>query len=56
MLRAFTATATKAVRADIIDILMLREPTVLTTGFDRPNLYFGVQSPKDKYALSLIHI
>ena len=46
---AFTATATKEVRDDIIDILMLREPTVLTTGFDRPNLYFGVQSPKDKY-------
>ena len=21
-----------------------------TTGFDRPNLYFEVQSPKDKYA------
>ena len=50
VLSAFTATATKEVRDDIIDILMLREPTVLTTGFDRPNLYFGVQSPKDKYA------
>ena len=47
---AFTATATKEVRDDISDILMLREPTVLTTGFDRPNLYFGVQAPKDKYA------
>ena len=47
---AFTATATKEVRDDIIDILMLREPTVLTTGFDRPNLYFSVMSPKDPYA------
>lgn len=47
---AFTATATKEVRDDIIDILMLRSPTVATTGFDRPNLYFGVLSPKDKYA------
>ncbi len=47
---AFTATATREVRDDIIDILMLREPTVLTTGFDRPNLYFGVLAPKDKYA------
>lgn len=46
---AFTATATKEVRDDIIDILMLQEPTVTSTGFDRPNLYFGVQSPKDKY-------
>lgn len=47
---AFTATATREVRDDIIDILMLQSPTVLTTGFDRTNLYFGVQSPKDKYA------
>ena len=47
---AFTATATAEVRDDIIDILMLRQPQVLTTGFDRSNLYFAVQTPKDKYA------
>ena len=47
---AFTATATKEVREDIIDILMLQDPVVVTTGYDRPNLYLGVQSPKDKYA------
>lgn len=46
---AFTATATKVVRDDVIDILMLREPTVVSTGFNRPNLYFSVQSPKNKY-------
>lgn len=46
---AFTATATKEVRDDIIDILMLQEPVTVTTGFDRPNLYFDVQTPKDKY-------
>ncbi len=46
---AFTATATKEVREDIIDILLLREPVVVTTGYDRPNLYLGVQAPKDKY-------
>lgn len=46
---AFTATATREVREDIIDILMLREPEVVTTGYDRPNLYLGVQAPKDKY-------
>ena len=39
---AFTATATKEVRDDIIDILQLREPAVETTGFDRKNLYFGL--------------
>lgn len=46
---AFTATATKEVREDIIDILMLRNPALVTTGFDRKNLYFGVMSPKDRY-------
>lgn len=50
VISAFTATATKEVRDDIIDILLLQNPRVVTTGFDRPNLYFAVQSPKDKYA------
>lgn len=46
---AFTATATKEVRDDILDILELRDPMVTATGFDRSNLYFGVESPKDRY-------
>lgn len=50
VISAFTATATEEVRDDIIDILKLQEPAVLTTGFDRSNLYFGVAAPKDKYA------
>ena len=49
---AFTATATARVREDIIEKLALRSPYTLTTGFDRKNLYFGVEKPKDKlYAL-----
>ncbi len=47
---AFTATATPRVRADILETLALKSPIVKITGFDRPNLYFEVQSPKDKYA------
>ncbi len=50
VISAFTATATAEVRDDVIDILRLQEPYVLNLGFDRPNLYFGVMSPKDKYA------
>lgn len=50
VISAFTATATAEVRDDVIDILMLQDPCVLNMGFDRPNLYFGVMSPKDKYA------
>ncbi len=46
---AFTASATKEVREDIVDILMLKSPTVMSTGFDRPNLYFEVKTPKKKY-------
>ncbi len=46
---AFTATATKEVRDDILDILQMRDPLVITTGFDRSNLYFGVMTPKDRY-------
>lgn len=49
VISAFTASATREVRDDIIDILRLQEPTVMTTGFDRPNLYFEVQTPKNKY-------
>ena len=46
---AFTATATKEVREDIVDILQLQSPTVEVTGFDRENLYFAVEAPKDRY-------
>lgn len=47
---AFTATATDKVRRDIVELLGLRSPHVVTTGFDRPNLYFEVMKPKDKFA------
>ena len=46
---AFTATATKTVRTDIEAALGLKGPLCLTTGFDRPNLYFAVEKPRDKY-------
>jgi len=46
---AFTATATPEVCEDIVRILGLHEPFTLTTGFDRENLYFGVQQPRDKF-------
>lgn len=45
---AFTATATKEVRDDIINNLSLKNPYVKVTGFDRPNLKFMVRKPKDK--------
>ncbi|MCI8388709.1 MAG: DNA helicase RecQ [Clostridiales bacterium] len=39
---AFTATATEQVKADVRALLELSDPHEVTTGFDRPNLYFGV--------------
>jgi len=45
---AFTATATAEVKSDIINLLRLHDPMSLTTGFDRPNLYFEVVRPGDK--------
>lgn len=45
---AFTATATDEVRMDIIKILDLKDPFIITTGFDRPNLYFEVRRLKRK--------
>lgn len=46
---AFTATATKEVRDDILELLELRDPMVMFTGFDRENLYFVVETPRDRY-------
>jgi ATP-dependent DNA helicase RecQ len=50
---ASTATATQQVAADIVNRLGLRDPGRVTTGFDRPNLSFGVvpcRGPADKRA------
>ena len=49
VLGAYTATATVEVKEDVLDILNLRDPLVVTTGFDRANLFFGVKKPRDKY-------
>ena len=49
VLSAFTATATSEVREDIIKILKLNNPFIMTTGFNRENLYFEVQKPENKY-------
>jgi len=46
---AFTATATPEVAEDIIQLLGLRRPFCLTTGFNRENLYFSVLQPRDKF-------
>ncbi len=42
-LAAFTATATPEVRDDIVDLLGLASPSVIVSGFDRPNISLHVR-------------
>ena len=56
VMAAFTATATPRVREDILDTLGLQTPLTLVSGFDRPNLYFEVKQPKDKYSLLIQYL
>src|SRR3954469_7572573 len=56
---ALTATATEDVRNDIIHALGLKDPTVVVTGFDRPNLsyqcrYIAKARDKDEELLRLL--
>ena len=45
---AFTATATPEVKNDIACVLNLINPDIVTTGFDRENLYYSVERTKNK--------
>lgn len=53
---AFTATATAQVQADVMRILKLQNPLKIVTGFDRPNLTFYVERPRDKQTAVLEHV
>lgn len=48
IIAAFTATATKEVKEDIIKLLDLKNPNEYITGFDRENLYLSVVQGVDK--------
>ncbi len=45
---ALTSAASAEVRRDIAESLQMKEPRVVIRGFDRPNLYFGVEETKKK--------
>lgn len=57
IISAFTATATEDVRDDIVCTLGLINPFTLVTGFDRENLFFQVDKPKnkDQYVLDYVN-
>lgn len=46
---ALTATATDRVRADIVNLLGLREPRCYVASFDRPNLFYRVLPKGDTF-------
>ena len=56
VISAFTATATKEVKEDILCILGLENPNIVMTGFDRENLYYSVEHirKKDDYIIDYI--
>ncbi|MBW9151115.1 DNA helicase RecQ [Clostridium estertheticum] len=56
IIAAFTATATKDVRIDVIRLLKLREPDVYVTGFNRENLSFTVIRGENKRDFVLKYI
>jgi ATP-dependent DNA helicase RecQ len=56
VLSAFTATATGKVRDDIVSLLRLKNPFLISTGFDRQNLYFSVKKPRDKLRALLSYL
>ncbi|MBM7583078.1 ATP-dependent DNA helicase RecQ [Caldicoprobacter guelmensis] len=45
---AFTATANRRVQEDIVRLLGLKEYRLFVSGFDRPNLEFRIEMPRDK--------
>ncbi len=53
---AFTATATKEVSKDVVDLLELKRPNIFVAGFNRNNLYFGVIRGEDKRDFLLEYI
>ena len=56
IIAAFTATATDAVRQDVIKLLKLRQPDVYVTGFNRENLSFKVIRGENKRDFVLKYI
>jgi ATP-dependent DNA helicase RecQ len=56
IISAFTATATETVREDIVCTLGLNNPYSLVNGFDRENLFFQVDTPKNKNQYILDYI
>jgi ATP-dependent DNA helicase RecQ len=47
---ALTATAAAPVREEIVSVLRLRDPEIIVKGFDRPNIWLGVERFREEEA------
>ncbi|MFH5837201.1 RecQ family ATP-dependent DNA helicase [Proteiniclasticum sp. C24MP] len=56
VITAFTATATEAVKTDILELLHLEDAFSITGDLNRENIYFGVKRPQDEVSELLIQI
>ncbi|WP_240511818.1 DNA helicase RecQ [Paludifilum halophilum] len=56
VIAAFTATATREVRREIVDLLSIGEHDVFVTGFQRKNLSFSVLHGEEKRAFVLRYL
>jgi ATP-dependent DNA helicase RecQ len=56
VLGAFTATATREIRRDIVSFLDFQKPQIFVSGFDRENLYFAVFRGVNKKSFLLDYV
>lgn len=56
MVAAFTATATKEIVEEIKKLIGLKNPIEVITGFDRPNLFYQVAKPSNKFSYLLNYL
>ncbi|MDD4569250.1 MAG: DNA helicase RecQ [Tepidanaerobacteraceae bacterium] len=53
---AFTATATREIVEEIKNLIGLKNPLEVITGFDRPNLFYQVAKPSNKFSYLLNYL
>ncbi|ABR50763.1 ATP-dependent DNA helicase RecQ [Alkaliphilus metalliredigens QYMF] len=56
MVAAFTATATKEIIIEIKKLIELQKPIEITTGFDRPNLFYQVSKAGNKFTYLMSYL